>query len=134
VGRNNVNLAQDRVSVFAAVRQWRKEIDSRIVDDVHQLLLVGEKLFNRAVPAGEIGRCRLVGPEIVGERGPGVMVGPDVFQNVVLTDAQMFEQMPEGVRAVRQSGIDMRFRKTGDGVLEDHVRLAFGQHAGQLGS
>ena len=43
--------------VFAAVRQWRKEIDSRIVDDVHQLLLVGEKLFNRAVPAGEIGRC-----------------------------------------------------------------------------
>jgi hypothetical protein len=62
------------------------------------------------------------------------MVGPDVFENVVLTDAQMFEQMPEGVRAVRQSGIDMRFRETGNRVLEDHVRLAFGQHAGQLGS
>ena len=62
------------------------------------------------------------------------MVGSDVFENVVLTDAQMFEQMPEGVRAVRQSGVDMRFRKIGNGVLEDHVRLAFGQHAGQLGS
>ena len=62
------------------------------------------------------------------------MVGSDVLQNVALTDAQMFEQMPEGVRAVWQASVDMRFGKTGDGVLEDHVRLAFGQHPGQLGS
>ena len=56
----------------------------------------------------------------------------DVIEDIGLGDAQVFEQMPEGIGQVGRLGIVMRWREAFDRAFKKLVRLARSQGVDKL--
>lgn len=132
VAGDEVNLPQQGVAVLAAVGQRGEEVGFGVLDDGYQPLTVGEEGGNGLVPAGEVGGRISRRPVVVGPAGPVIVVRLDVVEDVLLGQAHVLQQMPEGVVAAGRRGVDVLRREIGHGVLKIHVRLPFDQQVDEL--
>src|SRR5499425_2547320 len=98
-------LAQNRLAV--AVRDAGVEIRLRMLDEGDHLLQVAVVARDGLVPVF-LGRLRVAGgPIVLGEAELLVVRVPDEIEDVPLCDTDVLEEMPEGVRHMGRSPIDV---------------------------
>lgn len=92
-----------------AVRQLRKQVCCLVAHQIAQRLQIDEDLFDRSAPFGGPGDRTV--PITVRKIRRDVAGVPAEFENVPLSDANMFEEFPGGVGRILDTRVDLAYRK-----------------------
>ena len=115
----------------AAVGDGREQVAGGVAGDLGKGIAVAADGFDAGVPRLRGGRRGPGGPVVVGPAGLLVVRVQAEVEQVVLGEADVFEQFPERVRQPVGALAALGRRHVGHGFVERRVRLAPREHVGE---